>query len=950
MQAIHSHLFSDHKLEIHDWLPNRDLLGADPVCSHCLACFADRSAVRQHITRGQCPAFHAAKPIDEMPVAQHWQNIIIHGNLNQLMQSPMQRLSMTLHCQLCGVRFERQQDLVQHLQMVHADRWTAAQSMTQLLMQVGHMETPCVCNPQTTSRGFSHVCPAYRQLSMLALRVEHDPFLPWTFDREQTRHFLAGIQNHAVVDMITQLLEERNFTDLWLHPNICHLLSTTCLLCGGTFHPAVLSEHIKAMHCSSCLWIPAVLPQLLQAFLKTVTCDFQCKSCELVFNLPITEAQTPEQQTKRDHLVQIHAQHHCPVVYQTGLLLTHGLPSSDRRSADGRCGNPGGLQGDGTPPPERQICQRSGDRKRAKKAQKKPCPGEHSTGSGGDQIGETHGQHDSEIGCGTSTDEKTRLLRLLSANRRTGTAAPIVVESQGMACTDETTSATTRRSATICPSTNSALPGHGNVAGGQSAEALQGQLTGSPLGDGHDTWGPDIRREFPVPTMVSTAEIASPDEEGPDQHEPHVEVHGTDETNLTGPGCNPEVSCVETGGDQLHSTVDPSNRNAARRDPTVAGNLIGVHGMGPHWCYNESTHTGGQPTESRAPATSGEGQGKTVSLPMENQGQRQAPEPVNADASRRQSLRARFEVMQLINLENWCYANTALVTLLWALLSCRDISLEDWGTLSQHIVHFIQHETSHPIHLPDVVWFQNILRSWHGDGAQCDPVEFLTHLVTGLDIPGLNWTWERRVQMGEEISIRDTGDRMTPITLYVDPELSHAGWIRLDSLIHSWHNYMGMQTALTQDTPLLCFHIDRHVLTGDGNTSKSDLSIGMHGVFGVPCYTDHSLDITWHDYKVIAAIAHLGTDQAGHCRATLRVQADQRNAACPYMQLLTDDNVTPSRCWHEPPWFLQNVMCIWLCKMSAIDLHICDPVPVFSAEQPSDPTTAQLMQLLRKFG
>ena len=436
----------------------------------------------------------------------------------------------------------------------------------------------------------------------------------------------------------------------------------------------------------------------------------------------------------------------------------------------------------------------------------------------------------------------------------------------------------------------------------------------------------------------------------PDQHEPHVEVHGTDETNLTGPGCNPEVSCVETGGDQLHSTVDPSNRNAARRDPTVAGNLIGVHGMGPHWCYNESTHTGGQPTESRAPATSGEGQGKTVSLPMENQGQRQAPEPVNADASRRQSLRARFEVMQLINLENWCYANTALVTLLWALLSCRDISLEDWGTLSQHIVHFIQHETSHPIHLPDVVWFQNILRSWHGDGAQCDPVEFLTHLVTGLDIPGLNWTWERRVQMGEEISIRDTGDRMTPITLYVDPELSHAGWIRLDSLIHSWHNYMGMQTALTQDTPLLCFHIDRHVLTGDGNTSKSDLSIGMHGVFGVPCYTDHSLDITWHDYKVIAAIAHLGTDQAGHCRATLRVQADQRNAACPYMQLLTDDNVTPSRCWHEPPWFLQNVMCIWLCKMSAIDLHICDPVPVFSAEQPSDPTTAQLMRLLRKFG
>ena len=242
---------------------------------------------------------------------------------------------------------------------------------------------------------------------MLALRVEHDLFLPWTFDREQTRHFLAGIQNHAVVDMITQLLGRTQLHRFVLHPNICHLLSTTCLLCGGTFHPAVLSEHIKAMHCSSCLWIPAVLPQLLQAFLKTVTCDFQCKSCELVFNLPITEAQTPEQQTKRDHLVQIHAQHHCPVVYQTGLLLTHGLPSSDRRSADGRCGNPGGLQGDGTLLLNDKFVRDPGTEKEPKKHKRKPCPGEHSTGSGGDQIGETHGQHDSEIGCGTSTDEKT---------------------------------------------------------------------------------------------------------------------------------------------------------------------------------------------------------------------------------------------------------------------------------------------------------------------------------------------------------------------------------------------------------------------------------------------------------------------------------------------------------------------------------------------------------------
>ena len=96
MQALHNHLYNDHRLEIHDWLPSRDMLGADPVCAHCLSCFTDKSAVRQHITRGQCSAFQAAKPMEELPVASTWQQIITHGTMHQLRSAPMQRLSLTL--------------------------------------------------------------------------------------------------------------------------------------------------------------------------------------------------------------------------------------------------------------------------------------------------------------------------------------------------------------------------------------------------------------------------------------------------------------------------------------------------------------------------------------------------------------------------------------------------------------------------------------------------------------------------------------------------------------------------------------------------------------------------------------------------------------------------------------------------------------------------------------
>lgn len=313
------------------------------------------------------------------------------------------------------------------------------------------------------------------------------------------------------------------------------------------------------------------------------------------------------------------------------------------------------------------------------------------------------------------------------------------------------------------------------------------------------------------------------------------------------------------------------------------------------------------------------------------------------ELDQRNLLRRCFEAMQLINLENWCYANTAVITLLWSLLSCLDIPVAAWGPLSQQIVHFIQFETHVPVHLPDVFWFQQILQSWPDEGVQCDPVEFLTHMVKGLAIPEINWSWERRVQLGTEISIRDCGDKFTPITLYIDPELSHAGWIRLDSLINSWHNYMGMQTALLQDAPLICLHIDRNIVSGDGRPCKSDHLVGLHGVFSMPCFQDDSLTITWHDYRVISVITHLGTDQAGHCRAALRVHEAPDCAEGPYMQLITNDNVAPSRHWHEPTWFLQNVMCVWMCKLTSIDLHKC-----IDANN-SGGSTATLMPLLQQF-
>ena len=73
--------------------------------------------------------------------------------------------------------------------------------------------------------------------------------------------------------------------------------------------------------------------------------------------------------------------------------------------------------------------------------------------------------------------------------------------------------------------------------------------------------------------------------------------------------------------------------------------------------------------------------------------------------------------------------------------------------------------------------------------------------------------------------------------------------------------------ALTGSSALICFHVDRHVLAGDGTTYKSDYSIGMYGVFSIPFFTGYHMETSWRDYRVVAAIAHLGEDQALHAAA-----------------------------------------------------------------------------------
>ena len=77
MAEMITHLNTVHKLEINDWVPHRDMLHADPVCAHCYARFAEKSALRQHIARGQCPSFDPLRIPDEPEVPDNLRQVLL---------------------------------------------------------------------------------------------------------------------------------------------------------------------------------------------------------------------------------------------------------------------------------------------------------------------------------------------------------------------------------------------------------------------------------------------------------------------------------------------------------------------------------------------------------------------------------------------------------------------------------------------------------------------------------------------------------------------------------------------------------------------------------------------------------------------------------------------------------------------------------------------------------
>lgn len=153
---------------------------------------------------------------------------------------------------------------------------------------------------------------------------------------------------------------------------------------------------------------------------------------------------------------------------------------------------------------------------------------------------------------------------------------------------------------------------------------------------------------------------------------------------------------------------------------------------------------------------------------------------------------------------------------MWSFLSSDQFSLNQWGPHATQLAQLLQKHAFEPVTLDHVPCLHEVFEQWQGTGQQGDPVEFLAHMMRGLQFTGINLRWEKRVQMGMVTETVDEGDTHMPFILQFEPGVIQDHCITLLQMIRDWSNQDGMMQALTQDSALICVQIDRHVRSGDG--------------------------------------------------------------------------------------------------------------------------------------
>ena len=185
--------------------------------------------------------------------------------------------------------------------------------------------------------------------------------------------------------------------------------------------------------------------------------------------------------------------------------------------------------------------------------------------------------------------------------------------------------------------------------------------------------------------------------------------------------------------------------------------------------------------------------------------------------------------------------------------------------------------------------------------------------------------WEKRVERDSVVTVADHHNQHTPICFQFPDYATLLPHCDLTALGTTWHQVAGMISALTNAAPGICIHLDRCMKGPRGRILKCASRLGSDEEVYLPIFLDAGLDFDHLGYTIVAMMAHVGTDGAGHYRAALKVQPLVISQVQPIHWLLTDDWRSPEAVWALPPWFESNITMVWMVRTDVLQLHAYSP-------------------------
>eukprot|EP00435_Cladocopium_sp_Y103_P055446 s1325_g18.t1 len=202
------------------------------------------------------------------------------GMLAHLLLQPALKLTLTLHCQVCGSTFPTSELLAGHLKTLHSAWLEEAEDLVHLLNWALFNTYGCFCNPVTPYHTVGHQCTTILQLAIMLHRSGPMILIPWTYRATELIDFFEQLLPSPQLTQVTRLLMTRQFEAVLSHPAVYHLLTHRCPWCHDEVTLSSARAHVLAFHHFDLLSLQPIILQLATQAARHHGDGWYCEYCQ----------------------------------------------------------------------------------------------------------------------------------------------------------------------------------------------------------------------------------------------------------------------------------------------------------------------------------------------------------------------------------------------------------------------------------------------------------------------------------------------------------------------------------------------------------------------------------------------------------------------------------------------------------------------------------------------